>query len=251
MTNGLSAIILCRANDKLLEAAIRSLTFATEIILAVDGKIETIGKINASPLIRKIALSPNLSFASKRNEALSFASQDWVLFIDSDEQVSPVLAKSIETAIKTSTFSGYQMKRSDFFMGSRLRFGETGSMWLLRLAKKSATLSSGGWKRRVHEVWNIEGPIGKLKGEIMHTPHSTLESFFEKINRYTELEVEERVGSFLRVITIFQLLFYPPAKFIQNYVFKLGFLDGYPGLIMAWMMSFHSLCVRIKMLEKK
>jgi hypothetical protein len=134
-------------------------------------------------------------------------------------------------------------------MGRKLVHGETAHTWLLRFAKKDA----GGWTRSVHEVWDVNGKVEKLKGELYHYAHPDLEGFLEKINRYTDLEAQERIKhvtwSTVPVAYV-QLLVYPIAKFVQNFFIRQGILDDFPGFVMAFMMSIHSLCVRIKMLER-
>jgi len=65
------------------------------------------------------------------------------------------------------------------------------------------------------------------------------------------VDADERVtgvkSSFFRIIAN------PLGKFFQNYLGRLGFLDGMPGIIVALMMSFHSFLARAKlyMLYKK
>jgi len=126
--------------------------------------------------------------------------------------------------------------------GNELMWGETGQLQLIRLARRQM----GRWHRPVHEIWRIKGSVGQLKSPLYHYPHPTLADFFNKINHYTNIEAGYRRRQF----DLFELIFYPPGKFFYNYFIKLGFLDGIPGLIMAVMMSLHSLLVRIKLYEK-
>lgn len=173
-------------------------------------------------------------FASQRNFALSKAKGDWVLFIDSDEKLSPELISVPQG------FAAFYLKRLDHFFGKILHHGETGNIKLLRLARKNF----GHWGGRVHEVWIGQGRVGTLKNVLIHNPHPTIFKFLQKINFYTTIRVIE-----LTKFSCLELL-KPPAKFIANYFFKLGFLDGMAGFVMAYMMSLHSLIVRVKQYEK-
>ncbi|MEK7565928.1 MAG: hypothetical protein AAB506_02700, partial [Patescibacteria group bacterium] len=130
--------------------------------------------------------------------------------------------------------------RRDVFWGKELKHGEAGSIKLLRLGKKDA----GEWQRKVHEVWQINGPTKTLNNYLYHYPHPTISEFLSSINNYTDIDILEQ-----KKFSYFRLIFNPPGKFIYNYFLKLGFLDGYPGLVYAFMMSFHSLLVRVKMWE--
>ena len=172
-------------------------------------------------------------FAAARNEALKKAKGDWILFLDTDEKISPALATEIKNLVPK--FNGYYLKRDDYFFGRWLKFGETANVRLVRLARKD----SGKWSGKVHEVWKINGPIGELKNPLQHYPHPSIKRFVDKINHYTDIAHNDRKFKY------FELL-YPAAKFFQNYILRLGFLDGLAGFVMAFMMSFQSLITRVK-----
>ena len=145
----------------------------------------------------------------------------------------------------TKEVDGYYIKRLDYFGGRLLKFGETGDIKLLRLGKKGA----GCWQRKVHEFWDIKN-TAILINPLYHYPHQTIKQFIDSINIYTNLDAQE-LNKENKNFSVFRLLFNPVGKFIQNYFIKLGFLDGVPGLVMAFMMSLHSLIVRVKQYESR
>lgn len=210
----LTAIIITK-DKKRAQKTKASLTFADEIIIEEQPKID--------------------NFAQARNQALQKARSDWVLFVDDDELVTPALAKEIQQAIQNPKISGYFIYRQDSFLGRTLKHGETAKIRLLRLARKSA----GTFNRPVHEVWFIKGKKATLKNPLLHTPHQSIASFLEKINHYSTIEAKYRYEK-NKKSSLFHIVIYPLAKFLHNYLFRLGFLDGTPGFIMAVMMSFHS-----------
>ena len=177
----------------------------------------------------------NGDWAAARNEAMETAKNDWVLFIDSDEILSQQIAKIDDK------YDGYSLRRRDVFWGRELKHGEAGNIKLLRLGRKSA----GIWRRKVHEYWDIKN-VGELDNKLLHYPHPTVKEFIDSINFYTTIDANELYNEGKRV-TYFRLLFNPVGKFIDNYFFNLGFLDGWPGFTYAFLMSFHSLTVRVKM----
>lgn len=178
---------------------------------------------------------PITDFALERNLLLEKAKTEWVLFLDSDEKMSGELTNEILKQVQDDKYQGYKIKRIDWFMGKWLKYGETGDIWLLRFGKKSA----GKWKRKVHEYWDIKN-VGKLKWTILHYPKWSI----TKINQYSEVDAQE-FGKF----EYWQLV-KPVAKFILNYFFKLGFLDGKAGFIHAYLMALQSLIVRVKQYER-
>lgn len=242
----LTVIILTRNCEETLARTLASVTFADEVLIIDDFSSDQTVQIANKFSVKVYQRSLDNNFASQRNFGLSKAQNTWVLFIDSDEVVSPSLREEILRILNNPTSVAYYLKRTDYFMGKILNYGETQGVRLIRLAQKE----SGIWKRPVHEFWNIPAQsIPTLTHALEHYPHRTLNSFVEKINRYTQIEVQHRKRNGRR-FSLFELLAFPLGKFIYNYGIKRGFLDGFAGFTMAWMMSLHSLLVRIKMYEK-
>ncbi len=179
---------------------------------------------------------PNIEdFAAARNAELKKVKTEWVFFIDKDEKITPKLKQAILTSIASPDFDAYTIPRLDTFMGRQLHHGEPGHTRFIRLARRSF----GSWVRPVHEVWEGKGRVGKIDEPILHDSHSSISSFLDKINDYSSLEAEYRYQSGMKS-SLFKIAVYPIAKFKYNYLLRLGFLDGVPGIIMAMMMSFHS-----------
>jgi len=91
-------------------------------------------------------------FAKERNVLLRKTKSEWVLFLDTDEKLSPELKKEI-SELDPKGHSGFIIKRKILFLGK-----EIGKDRVLRLAKKNA----GKWVRKVHETWQIKGKVGAL-----------------------------------------------------------------------------------------
>jgi hypothetical protein len=175
-------------------------------------------------------------FAAARNRLLKKVTTDWVLFLDRDETLSDELESAIQQVCSQGkkTYPAYRLARRTWFLGRELRRGETGSATFVRLARRGW----GEWQRPVHEVWVGEGQVGSLPGYIRHES-SPLTEMITKINTYSELDAQYRSVQGSRA-TFFHIAVYPLGKFIQNYLLRLGFLDGIPGVIFAFLMSFHS-----------
>ena len=264
----ITAVVLTKNEERNIERCIRSLSWCDEMVVvddfSVDKTIQIIKNLKVKnqnyhrksgiPLRRdnsKLKIykrNQNGDFAGQRNFGLLKAKGEWVLYIDSDEVVSPQLSDEIKQVIRISKIKnqkskiGYIIPRKDYFLGRWLKYGETANVKLLRLAKKNA----GRWKGKVHETWEIAGKIGELENPLLHYPHTSIASFLAKINNYTDIVAQcwKEEG---RRVSVWQIIIFPIGKFIQNYIFRLGFLDGIPGLIMSIMMSFHSFLARGKL----
>jgi glycosyltransferase involved in cell wall biosynthesis len=234
-------VVLTKNNESRIGKVIQNLGFCDEVVViddySADKTVEQARELGARVYKRLLGED----FAAQRNFGLKKATNEWVFFVDPDEEVTKKLQQEIKEKIKTIGFDGYQIKRLDEFLGKRLRFGETGNLHLVRLGRKTA----GKWQRRVHEVWAIENP-GKLDSALFHDSHASIEEFIDSINWYSMIEAKYRMK--LKVKTnILEIILFPLGKFLHNYLFKLGFLDGMRGLVMASVMSINSFSVRAKL----
>ncbi len=240
----ITVVVLTHNDEKILARCLESLRWCDEMIAiddeSMDGTVGVAKRFGAKVFTRKL----NGDFAAQRNFGLGKAKGEWVLFVDSDEVVSKELANDIKRVIseKRQVISGYFIKRKDYFLGKWLTHGETVNVKLLRLAKKDA----GKWNRPVHEVWDVQGPIGELTYPLLHYPHPNVAQFLDEMNRYSTLNASYLYKQGIRAFW-WDIIAYPAAKFFVNYIWRLGFLDGTAGAIMALMMSFHSFLTRAKL----
>lgn len=241
----LSVVILTKNEEKNILDCLENLEGVSEVIIIDDNStdltIEVIKSLNRKN-IKIFKRQLDLNFAKQRNFGLEKAKNEWVLFIDADERASKEFLSEISEQITNTTLNSFYVKRKDVLWGKVLNHGETGSMKLVRLGKKNA----GKWRGEVHEVWKTQGNVGSLNIALMHYPHQRLKEFISEINFYTTIRAEELFKT-KKEISIWEILFYPKAKFFKNYIIRLGFLDGIAGLVVAVMMSLHSFLVRAKL----
>ncbi len=238
----ISAIVLTKDEEKNIKNCLKGLSWCDEIIVIDDYSEDQTVKIAKKRGARVYQRRLDDNFAAQRNYGLGKAKGDWVLFVDADERVSSKLAHEIKKAIKNKKVKGFYLCRKDILWGKQLHHGETAHVRLLRLGQKGA----GEWQRRVHETWEIKGEVGRLKEPLLHYPHPTLTEFLKEINYYSSLNARELLKEGQQAGLI-QILAYPLAKFLKNYLIRLGFLDGNPGIIVALAMSFHSFLTRAKL----
>lgn len=238
----ISAVILAKNEEKNLQECLESVKWCDEVILIDDNSIDRTLEIAKKLGAKIFTHSLNNDFAAQRNFGLEKVMGEWVLFVDADERISPELKKEIMEAIKKTNVNGFYLKRQDFFGGRWLKHGETANVRLLRLGRRG----KGKFERKVHEAWEIKGEIWELKNPLLHYPHQALSDFIDHVNFHSTLHAEalEKEGA---KPSLWRICFNPKAKFIQNYIFRLGFLDGTPGIIVALMMSFHSFLARAKL----
>lgn len=233
----LSVVVITKNEQENIGECLQSIKFASEVIVvddySTDKTVNVAKGLGAKVLTRKLAGD----FASQRNFGLKKAKNKWILFLDADERVSKELAEELMQTVNNSFVraKGMYIKRVDHIWKKKLRYGETGNTKLLRLMVKGA----GSWKRRVHEKLVVKGETMTLRFPIEHYPHPSVREFIASINQWSSMHAKANKHEGKSAFII-KIVFWPPAHFVKNYIFKLGFLDGIQGFMVALIMSFHS-----------
>ncbi|OGM01875.1 hypothetical protein A2115_00290 [Candidatus Woesebacteria bacterium GWA1_41_8] len=237
----LSAVILTKNEEQNIQACLEALDFVDEKVVIDDFSNDKTLDIAQRLGARVFKKHLNGDFARQRNYGLEKANGRWALFVDADERVIAGLKEEILRAIRNINVVGYRVIRRDFMFGKGLKYGEFtkrgpfGNASILRLGRKGA----GSWTRRVHEYWDIRGRVKNLKAPLFHYPHPTLKEFIESINYFSSLHAKTLVAEGKRP-NLLKVVVWPVGKFIYNMVFRLGFLDGAEGFVVAFIMSFNS-----------
>ena len=244
-----TAVVLTKNEEKNILRCLKSLYFCDQIIIvddfSTDKTIALIKDSNVTIFERKL----NNDFATQRNFGLSKANNEWVLFVDADEEVTQELKNEIDRLVPTESgdTNAYYVRRRDYFWNQELKYGEVRQIrqiGLIRLIRKD----SGKWMGSVHEVFHTAKNVGQLTSFINHYPHQALKEFINDINHYSSMIAEDLFNRRTKT-NIFDIISFPLCKFIYNYFFNLGFLDGPAGFTYAFMMSFHSFLVRAKLYQ--
>jgi glycosyltransferase involved in cell wall biosynthesis len=244
-STNLSVIILAHRVDQRLEDAIKSVQFANEVLVVNNTRTESLSDLQEQYRFTLLPWSEPISdWSTVRNSAINHAAQDWVLFLDSDEVISVESVPQVQSLIENNFFDGALIKRSDVFHGRKLNYGEAGNQPLVRIGKKNKM----SFSRPVHEEAHIKGLLSTTDIEILHHSHLSITDFFQTVCRYARMEARYRFDNGQKLFLPTMALF-PLGKFLLNYFGKLGFLDGWQGLVYAFMMSLHSICVRVYQYE--
>ena len=240
--NNVTAIVLVKNQDELLSKCLESLSWCEQILVIDDESVDKSNEIAKKHGAKIIRRKLNNDFSGQRNFGLDNVKTEWTLFIDADEIVREKLANEIKRSIKNEKYHGYRFKRSDWFIGKLLKYGDPGSFDEIRLAKTN----SGKFHNKVHEVWEINGRVGKLENPIEHNPHKNIDDMISALNFYSTLRAQELFDN-AKKSNWMTIIIYPLGKFIQNYFIRQGIRDGSHGFVNALLMSFYSYLVRSKL----
>ena len=109
--------------------------------------------------------------------------------------------------------------------------------------------SKGKWIGDVHEEVVVEGEVGKLKNAKIHYQYETVREFLDMIDRYSELEAEQRVKKGQK-FSYLKLFIGPIYNFLVRYFYRLGFLDGWRGFVLSYLMAIYHLTLWVKIWER-
>jgi len=215
-----------------LPRTLDSVRWAGEVVLIDSGSTDGTQEI-ARKMGAKVIEEPWKGFAAQKNFAIEQTTGEWILSLDADEEVSAELAREVGLLLEGEpAFAAYRIPRLNHFLGKPLRHGGYWPDPKLRLFRRDAARFE---ERPIHETMKAEGPVGTLRGALIHHCYSTLEEYVEHMNRYSTVAARMLVetGRAPRSLAglAWSALLNPLATFIYNYVFRAGFLDGREGLL--------------------
>jgi len=228
----ISVYIIAFNEAEKIRDCINSVLWADEIILADSHSTDGTTQI-AEELGAKVVQIPFNGFGALRNEAISHCSGDWIFSLDSDERCTIEVRDEIIELLEEATFEIYRVPRKNFFMGRWIKY----SGWVpnfrqpqfFKNGKMTYTIDS------VHEgyISHSKMEIGTIKNSIWQFPFKNTAEIIYKTNRYSSLGVTKlsekgHSGGFLKAFS------HGLWSFIKHYIFKLGFLDGGPGFVIAF-----------------
>lgn len=201
---------------------------------------------------------------------------DWILLLDADERLSSALVKEIRSAIQNPAVNGYFIKLQTWFLGRPLRHGDV-SLWKMSLFRRARgryecrlqdqDVSMGDME--VHEHVVVEGATSNLRNPLIHQNVASLSRYIAKHDEYSnwecrvllqpannkELPPSLFASQAQRRRWLKRKLFAIPGSpvllFLYRYLFRLGFLDGVPGLIYCGFQAVQMFHTKAKIYELK
>lgn len=183
-------------------------------------------------------------FSSQRNFALSESKHSWVFSLDADEYISPELNKYLREfkAHPNPLEKAFTIKRLNIIFGKIIRHSNWDPNGIIRLFDRG----SGIWAGEIHETWVSTGPISRINLPIIHQNYQTVEEFLTKLNSYTSAEAKQ-ISDF----NYFKFFWVPLKEFIRRFVLHAGFLDGFHGLFLSYLMWFYQISIWVKVWQKQ
>lgn len=229
----ISVLLLARDETRDLEELLPSLAFARDIVLVWDPRGDRATREAAERLGARVFERVFDGFGAQRQFALERCTQEWVLWIDADERLSP---ESPTTLARVCALPGDRgpvlARRRGYFLGRRIRWCGWGDEWLPRLFGRRGARFDGA---PVHERV-IAGDAAAVAApgpfEIEHHSYRTWDDCVTKMLRYAPANADKAWEAGKRAAFL-DVLLRPPLRFLRQYVLQLGFLDGAHGLVLC------------------
>ena len=241
----ISAAIITKNEAAHIAEALRSLSWADELIV-VDAESTDQTVSIARQFTDRVVVRPWTGYVDQKNYAASLARHSWVLSLDADERVTPELSREILKLLSGEPpLRGYRIPRVTYHLGRWIRSTDWYPDYQLRLYDRRAGRWDGMY---VHESVKVDGAVGQLKEELQHYAYQDLSDHLMTIDHYTSLAARQMLAQGRRA-TILDLAARPPLTFFRNYVLRLGFRDGTPGLIISLVNSYYVMLKFAKLWE--
>lgn len=232
-----------------IAAVCETVSWADEIVVCDSNSTDRTVEI-ARRYTDKIFNREFRGYKDKHEYSDSMTTGDWILWMDADERITPELCEEIERLRRADPASlpdGFWIPRRTEFLGRWILHSGWYPDYQMRLYRKAASYWDGV---APHEVAHVRGRTEKLAGELHHYTTQSLSEYHHRVDRYATLAAEHLYNKGKRVRGI-DLFILPIAAFIRTYLFKQGFRDGVPGLVVAIFTAYGVFLKYAKVWEKR
>jgi glycosyltransferase involved in cell wall biosynthesis len=233
MAHKLTAVVYTKNNEVVIEDALRSLSFADELILLDSGSSDNTVAL-AKPLVHRVEVRNWTGFCDQLNHIPTLATHEWILVLDADERLSPASIAEIQKVLEDPKDVCYRFPRSTFYLNRWLKHGEFYPDYTLRLYQKGC----GHYEGEPHAQLLPQGTIGTMREPIKHLMFENLGQQLDTMNRYSLEHAQQKVAQGKKSSRMAALV-HSLQRFVKGYVFKAGFLDGWAGFVAALTASFN------------
>jgi glycosyltransferase involved in cell wall biosynthesis len=228
--NPISVVIIAKNEAANIQDCVKSaLQVSNDIIVADSGSEDLTQDLSIQAGARLLQVTWK-GYGQTRNEAAKFAENEWILALDADERLTTQLALSINNLSLANNNIIYGFKIKSFLGSKKIKFGEWGRQKIYRLYNRQ----HAQWDSKlVHEKITGRNITRKIiPGELFHYTMKDLEEFKSKTILYATLSAKKYAAGQKKATWIKRFIS-PVFSIIQNYIFRLGFLDGKEGWIIA------------------
>ncbi|MBP9817923.1 glycosyltransferase family 2 protein [Candidatus Shapirobacteria bacterium] len=251
MKQTLTAIIISGNFQDVISRCLNSVAFADEIVVVLANSTDNTSKIikDNYPQVKTTIVTDeyNKKFSNWRNAGYKMATSNWIFYVDTDEVVTPNLAKEIISTINQPEHDSYYVvPRANHFLGQRVRHGGSYPDYVKRLFY---TKNFKGFTGDVHEEPVVTGNMGYLKNDLQHFTHTDLQSMLQKSLVWTDTEAKLLFQANHPPVVWWRFPRMMLTKFWERMIKEKMFLDGTVGVISVIFEMFNTFMIYARLWE--
>ena len=245
----ISAVIICKNEEANIERCLKSLTWVDEVVVYDSGSTDKTLNI-AQKMGAKVHQGAWLGFGATKHEATKRASHDWIISIDADEEVPENLKLEIQTKLSTLDAEYvYKIPRLSYYLQRWIKYGGWYPDFQIRLFnRKTHQWNQAAIHEKVEPIKGDIERIAQLDNYLHHYVFKNIEHQVQTNNRYSTLQAQTMFEDG-KSFSYFHLFTKPYVKFVECYIVKLGFLDGWAGYVIARNAAYSALLKWLKLQE--
>jgi glycosyltransferase involved in cell wall biosynthesis len=227
----LSVVVITFNEESNIERCLNSVKSIADDVVIVDSYSTDKTQEIAKKLGARVIFQKFLGHIEQKNFAITQAKYPLILSLDADEAIDDKLKEEIIKIKDKRSADGYAINRYNNYVGKWIDYGAWKSDFKLRLWDSR----NGKWGGiNPHDVFEMQEQaiIEKIAGNILHWSYKSVEEHQNKIEYFSDIAAKayKKKG---KKSSWFKIIFSPCFRFIRDYIFKLGFLDGSYGFIIA------------------
>jgi (heptosyl)LPS beta-1,4-glucosyltransferase len=241
----ITAIVITRNEEDMIANCLETLRWTTHTVVLDTGSTDRTREV-ATRLGAEVRQATGSDFASWRNEAARGVTTDWILYVDADERVTPLLAKAIQSRLRRPEYDAFTVSRNNIHYGKWMQYGGWGNDKLMRIFR---TQKLKGWKGKVHEHAEIVGRIGEIDEPLVHLTHRNLYDGLRKSIDWTDVEAKLFLEAKHPKVGPLRLMKIIVFDFVKRMLFKRAWKDGQEGWIEAMTQTMNRFLVYTRLWE--
>lgn len=249
MSAKLSVVILTKNEEDKIALCLQSVKWADEVLVIDDESTDKTREIVQSLGARVIVNASGGNFDNQRNIGIDNAQYDWILQMDADEIVTPLLRDKIKAALNNpGNLSAFKFWRKNYFLGHFMRYAGEYDYWLRLFHRKKARYAGAD----IHEKLKVDGEVGVIYADMEHYAFSSIAQFIARQNYYSSFESKalfKREGILPDKFVKYNIRIKPLKIFWKTYIKKKGYKDGMYGLIWCILLAFRHIMIWAKYWE--
>ena len=224
----LTVVIVAKNEARNITECVASAAFADEVVVLDSGSTDRTAALAAAAGAR-VVQTDWPGYGPQVARGFRLATSAWVLSLDADERISEALRAELLAALRSGAFDGYRIPRLSEFCGRFIQHSGWRPDHTLRLGRRTV---SGFSDHFLHAHMTVTGRIGELRNPLVHYSYPDIHDVLEKLDRYSSGNARDMAAAG-KSGGVGKAVMHGFFAFVRSYFFRLGFLDGGHGLMLA------------------